>query len=125
MVTCHYFVYYYHTNRIPVNKVQGYVLVRPLLVSGVAWIGEHLNVVARLHHVMPHKCVDDRSLYHVWKRESRQGSYFSPACVLHICISADGDGLGNKGCCESDKLQINHFKKITIFLIHMMKYTVQ
>lgn len=22
-------------------------------------------------------------------------------------------------------LQINHFKKITIFLIHMMKYTVQ
>lgn len=113
MVTCHYFVYYYHINRIPVNKVQGYVLVRPLLVSGVAWIGEHLNVVARLHHVMPHKCVDDRSLYHVWKREKNRDRVrisLQRACYIFVYQLMVTVWVIKDVVSQTD-LQINHFKK--------------
>lgn len=39
-----------------------------LLVSRVAWVWEHLDVVTRLHHIMAHKCVDNSSFYHVWWR---------------------------------------------------------
>lgn len=50
-----------------------------LLISGVTGVGEHLNVVPRLHHVMADKRVDDRSLYHICKHteDLRQ------SCISH------------------------------------------
>lgn len=35
------------------------------LIPSVAGVGKHLHVVAWLHHVVPHKGVDDGTLHHV------------------------------------------------------------
>lgn len=42
-----------------------------LLVSGVAGVREHLNVVPRLHYVTAHQRVDDRPLDHICKHNQR------------------------------------------------------
>lgn len=59
-----------------------------LLVSGVAGVGEHLNVVSRFHHVMADKRVDDSSLDHICKHDedlrdsSRTFPIYSPLLTL-------------------------------------------
>lgn len=55
-----------------------------LLVSGIAGVGEHLNVVPRLHHVMADKRVDDRSLDHICQHNEdlRESSRMFPSPLL-------------------------------------------
>jgi len=38
---------------------------KKLLVSGVTGVGEHLDVVPGLHHIVAHERVDDGSLDHI------------------------------------------------------------
>ncbi len=61
VITCHCHAQHYDLNR----TIKKHDKAHFLLVSGVTWIGEHLNVVTRLHHIMAHKRVDDGSLYHI------------------------------------------------------------
>lgn len=39
------------------------------LIPGITWVWEHLYIVARLHHIMANKRVDEGALHHVCGRE--------------------------------------------------------
>lgn len=68
------------------------LLGRHSLITGVAGVREHLYVVTRLDHVMPHKCVDDGTLHHICGLEvvSGQGpAPLHPIWAQHLTLDPD------------------------------------